>query len=302
MAQLRKSIFNNTVQLNGFSYIHFQLLYKTNNMLFFQMYADALENLVKLTKLENVIYFKLIQNIVAEFSNYDLAKIQAYIINIVSDTNFLNSVKERFIQSQSVLPQLFNEFEYCIYNNEKPSKEIFEKIYKDIVYALAVNYMDFVAEAYLPDYLKSTNAQFYNKYLTQNTFSHVKYYKEKQGSINDDMPDFLRNYSFLANELGDETKYEDIDFLKSTFNNEVDRNIIFNGKFSYPHIEFDVGLNDSDYKEIPIILKWAKLFQSSLEYRHYWMLRFARDLRCYLNYDYNKIRKWLYNDYTNELL
>lgn len=296
---MRCSIFDNSRTIDGFSYIHIPLIYKTTNQLFFQMYAEGICTLLKITGIDKKIYYKQIENSVIEIAEQDINKIHIYITDVMNNPEFLKYVHKKILKINKELPELSSDFENYIAKKQTPPKKIFKKIYKEIVFAIAVNTMSFMTETFLPSFFKDKNWQNYNDYLKQNTFTHVKYLNDKKEKMGENIPAFCKNTGFLENEDGDKTKYEDMEYIKEIAKKTIKGEDIFRAGFEYPKIDFK--LEYPGFKNIPVLIKWSKLFQNCLELRHYWMFRFSRDLRYILEYDEQKIMKWVYKDYEKEI-
>lgn len=294
---LRNSIFNNSVELNGFSYIHFSLIYETTQAIFIQMYTDAIARLFKLLSLNKNTYLKITDGLTVEFSSNDKGKIHQKMITQFSNIVFLYNIFDELQKYSLCLPSLFETWENNIKSGEKTPKSVFNKIYKIIIYFIAVNYNNCIIETCLPQYLQSANGKKYNQYLIQDTFSHINFFNEYKNQT--DILAFIRNAGFLANEKGEITEYENNDFLMKKFGKKISPKEIFDAKFISPDIIFQ---KDKIFcKDVPKILQLAKIMQTSLELRHYWMLRFARNLRIMINYDKTKWNTWLYKDYEKNL-
>lgn len=297
--QYRNSIFNNIVNMNGFSYIHFPLIYKTTNLLIIQMYVDAIKTLFKITKLDKKYYFKIIDNLIVEYSTKDNPKIHYELINIFTNEAFIKEIVKNLDKNSKIIPNLFDIWETNIKNKIKTPKKIFKKIYQIITYSIAINYFNFFMETYLYEILSDEKNKKYNSFLEKNSFSHIKYFLDEQKNKKENLLMFAKNIGFLANEIGEKTQYENIEYLKKEINKNISTVDIFSSTFKYPEISFNK--KELLIKDIPIEIKLAKIMQNNLEFRHYWQLRLTRNLRVETEENKTKIQTWLYKNYEKEI-
>ncbi|MCD7879741.1 MAG: hypothetical protein LUG16_07405, partial [Candidatus Gastranaerophilales bacterium] len=170
--------------------------------------------------------------------------------------------------------------------------------------------------------MKSKNKEQETAYMTDGIFSHMKYFSNEKEKISFNIQNsetdketavecnsfqdtalkaylsFSKNIAFLENELGDMTKYEDLEYISALFNKKINKKDLILADFNYPKIECNI--QEYHLKNFNLIILWAKVLQINLEYRHYWLLRFLRDLRIYYNYDYKIINNWTFNEYAKQ--
>lgn len=298
----KKSIFNNVTVINNFAYIHFPLIYKTNNQLFIEMYAKSVISFLKFLGINQDVYSKIIDSLVVELLFNEINAIHNTAYNCFYDYKFLVKTEKKLKKIYKEMPILIKELEDCIIKNVEISFAVLEKIFYMFVDLLAVNNLSFIVETLLPEHiLKSNNKESDLSYMTKEIFSHIKYFNNEKEELikktnEKNLILFLKNTSFLENELGDETTYENVQYISELLNKKMNRIDLINSEFKYPKIEFNIEKND--FEKYPIIIIWSKILQINLEFRHYWLLRFSRNLRIYYNYNYDIINNWTLNDYA----
>ena len=154
-------------------------------------------------------------------------------------------------------------------------------------------------ETYLYEILSDEKNKKYNSFLEKNSFSHIKYFLDEQKNKKENLLMFAKNIGFLANEIGEKTQYENIEYLKKEINKNISTVDIFSSTFKYPEISFNK--KELLIKDIPIEIKLAKIMQNNLEFRHYWQLRLTRNLRVETEENKTKIQTWLYKNYEKEI-
>lgn len=309
----KKSIFNNiALNNNGFAYIHFPLIYKTNNLLCVELYTKAIVKFLKLTDLQDSIYCRINDSLVVELLFREINTIHNGALIKFQDINFFRTIKKQLDIIYKEIPLYIEELEKLIIQKDEIPLNLFKDIFDSFVYLLAVNNFSFIPETLLPQHLqKSYDKEEELIYIKENIFSHIKYLNSEKLKISfnlksynaentSNMLSFLRNTAFLENELGDMTKFENIEYISNLLNISDINTLtpLIQANFVYPQIIYNISKDD--YSNYSLIILWTKLLQVNLEFRHYWLLRFLRDLRIYYNYNFDIINNRMYNDYAKQ--
>ena len=295
-------IFNNSSVDGVFCYINFPLNLVTKNQLSIQSYADSIKVFLNLLDLR--IYYKNIDLLVIEFLEKDRINIQNRAINQIYNKSFLSEIKEILTNIYQNYPVLCLEVEKQIFTAKKVDYNLFKKLYDNLTVLIAINYLNSVISPKLSFILNDSEyAPKVEKYLYKNNFSHITYFNNefnnlKSTSGQQDLTDFCWNVGFAKDTIGNGSEFEDINYVKNLINIKEDFPEKLNpAKFYYPQIDFMEIENIED--EVELILYWAKLLQTNLEFRHYWGLRFIRNTKCLINLE-KDINTWTLEDYERK--
>ena len=294
---LKRSVYNNVVECDNFCYIHFPLIYKTQNQLCLNQYADAAVYFLKMLGIKNKIYNKLIDYLVLEILYSDIEKIHFVAINKFQNEHFYKRIKQLVSAIYKLFPKYCLQFEECIKQRKKADYKEFSKLYKMLVILLAVNNLDCIIETFLPEKIKEDeNSSSFLNLISKDIFSHIKYFNnlknEMESRERDKIVDFYWNASFLESKTGDASFYELSGAFLEKYNNGYSINDLIPDEFSFP----EICLNDYD---IPLMYRWVNLLQTNTEFRHYWQFRFLRNLRYYFKYNDVVLTQWTRVDYEN---
>ena len=298
---IQQSIYNNCNENSGFLYLHFPLLYVTNCQLLIQIYADACYYVPKLLGISKKVYIKKIDNLVIEYTNQTRDLIHLTAFQNFNNYKFLKRIKKIIDIIYIKLPVLIEEMEKLIKNKQKLPFQLIKKIYKMLFVLIAINDLNFVIETSLNNYLNVQNDKDkILKFISKNNFSHFKFYSDNKNALNknssfQDYQNFCWNIGFLENKTGDISIFENNNYLKKFTNNKISLKNIQPEKFSYPNISLNIKRDE--YRKYPVFIILTKILQNNMEYRHYWLLRFFRNLRYYYNYNDKIINEWTLNQY-----
>jgi len=299
-------IFNNILEDNEFRYLHFPLILKTTNQLLIQSYAEAVIVFVKLMNLEKQLYLDSADKLVLILLKNQLPEIRQQCISNIFDSNFYKKTMKLYKIIHKWFPVLCIDMEKCFFKNKSISYYKFKRLYEMLKYLIAINYLNPPIEVFLMRINKQAELNPEIKFLIdktfyKNNFSHINYFNDtlnklKAGSkkSNNDIYNFCWNVGFSKDAVGDGCAFENPETVCQTLNLDIMLNNEFiPAEFYYPSIEFDFSETPSN--DVERILSLAKLLQINLEFRHYWDLRFSRNLRKFI--DNEDLTTWTFEDY-----
>lgn len=278
-------IFNNCSLEKDYCYIHFPHIYLTKNKLNLQTYADSILKFLELNDLK--IYANTVDLLVVEFLERNRLEIQNTALNNLGDTNFLNKIKTLLTDIYYKYPDLCLKMEKNILDNKKINYKMFKDLYDYDVTLVAISQFHSLVTHNIELILNDSQYDsLVEEHLYKNNFSHIAYINEefeklKLAPTEQKIVNFCWNTGFAKDIIGDGAEFEDIAYIQELINTNFDlsKNIKPN-EFYYP----DIKLADNKITgNIEYILHWAKIIQSSLEFRHYWCLRFHRNAKILLD-------------------
>lgn len=295
-------VLNNVSAEGEYCYFHFPNFYLTKNKLALQAYADSQVRFFELCGLK--IYCNVIDSLVVEFLKKDAFKIQSTVTNCVYNTVFLNNIKNLLKNTFLEVVNLCTSMEQNLFEYNKVDYETFRQLYDFVVTLLAISYLNpsiasrLTAVTNDPQYCTLVE-----EYLYKDNFSHLIYFNSELDKLKtqgvaakkQDIIDFCWNVGFARDSVGDGSDFENFGYVQGLLGTSFQFTQSEKpSRLYYPEIPL---AEKNIENEAELILYWTKILQSCVEFRHFWSLRFLRNVKCAVG---NKAFEWAMEDYERE--